>query len=295
MKIEKVITTYNGASIQCAKISADKECTWRFSKTLNFNGDYAWQFIIKADADTQVDVTVGNRTETFDVSTSFELLSHSFKNVEASNYPYVEINFPIGVFYIYHTQLEYGDEPTEYNPSGGGIEQDMYDLKKEVKAIENSLGTLATKNAVNVSTSSSLGNLDSNYVSYDDVGTAGIVKNVVTLQPGLYLLIVNARASGYSDYLDRISAHAYSDNMTISDVAQAEAVMVNPPMVTPTNFKRGRVNFSVIVNVQSTAVIKVKIAVSSATNPNTTDTAWGQLGFQVLPLNITSINTITYN
>lgn len=156
MKIEKVITTYNGASIQCAKISADKECTWRFSKTLNFDGNYAWQFIIKADADTQVDVTVGNRTETFDVSTSFELLSHSFKDVEASNYPYVEINFPIGVFYIYHTQLEYGDEPTEYNPSGGGIEQDMYDLKKGVRTIIEQLNDKISLVVDGSSTSSQL-------------------------------------------------------------------------------------------------------------------------------------------
>lgn len=135
MTIQKSTATYQGVTVECAKITADKACTWRFSKTLNFDGNYAWQFIIKADADTQVDVTVGNQTETFDVSTSFELLSHSFKNVEASNYPYVEINFPIGVFYVYHTQLEYGDEPTEYNPSGGGIEQDMYDLKKGVRTI----------------------------------------------------------------------------------------------------------------------------------------------------------------
>lgn len=295
MTIQKSTATHQGVAVECAKITADKPCTWRFSKTLNFSGSYAWQFVIKADEDTQVDVTVGNQTETFDVSTEFELLSHVFENVEADNYPYVEIKFPIGEFYVYHTQLEHGDESSEWNPNNGGVEQDVYDLQKEVKALEGSLGTLATKNAVSVSTESSLGNLDSDYVSYGNVGTVGVVNNVVTLQPGLYLLIVNAYASGYSDYLDRISARAYSDDMTISDVAQAEAVMMNPPMVTPTNFKRGRVNFSAVVDVQSTAVIKVEIAVSSATDPNTTDTVWGQLDFQVLPLNITSTNTISYS
>lgn len=156
MTIQKSTATYQGVTVECAKITADKACTWRFSKTLNFDGNYAWQFIIKADADTQVDVTVGNRTETFDVSTSFELLSHSFKNVEASNYPYVEINFPIGVFYVYHTQLEYGDEPTEYNPSGGGIEQDMYDLKKGVRTIIEQLADKISLVVDGSSTSSQL-------------------------------------------------------------------------------------------------------------------------------------------
>lgn len=286
MTIQKSTVTYQGVTVECAKITADKARTWRFSKTLNFDGNYAWQFVIKADADTQVDVTVGNQTETFDVSTSFELLSHSFKNVEASNYPYVEINFPIGVFYIYHTQLEYGNEPTEYNPSGGGVEQDIYDLKKEVKAIENSLGTLASKNAINVSTTSNLAETSQTYttsgsnVPADQTSMLAFGGSNVRIPKGRSLVTMRVSAFSSDINFDRLrvkcSLNNTDSNVTIPVYDTGSGYQADES-------KLFLIDLSAVANMVTFEIIPVGAMADI------------NIELEYIPLSITSTNTISYS
>lgn len=285
MTIQKSTATYQDVAVECAKITADKPCAWRFSKTLNFSGSYAWQFVIKADEDTQVDVTVGNQTETFDVSTEFELLSHVFENVEADNYPYVEINFPIGEYYIYHTQLEHGDESSEWNPNNGGVEQDVYDLKKEVKAIENSLGTLASKNAVSVSTTSNIGSITQGSVeTFIDSGFR--YTSLVTLNPGKYFISCECEVSLGIDIGYVLIGLAYSDFGSVSRTFTTIA------LGTFNNDQIGYGKTFDVVEFAETTEVKLYTYINTTSSSGEARILpW----YTIVPLDITSTNTISYS
>ena len=122
MKIEKSAQSYKGIAITCAKITADKQCTWRLNE-LTEGGNYAWQCVVKAEAEGSFYVTIGDKTAQIDVSTDFTRQISLFKDTVVEGYPYCEITFPIGIYYIYHSQLEHGDIATDWGVSDDDVNQ----------------------------------------------------------------------------------------------------------------------------------------------------------------------------
>lgn len=122
-KIEKVTETYNGVSIECAKITIDKAGqSYRFNNVFsttseyNMADDYAWQMVAKANANRSVTLTVGDKNTSFSLTTAFARYTNVFYGVSPSTYPYVELTFPTtGTYWFYHVQLEHGNAITDWH------------------------------------------------------------------------------------------------------------------------------------------------------------------------------------
>ena len=120
--IEKRYESYNGATVECAHYTIDtNNPIFRFNGVFGtgseMDGDYAWQMVAKANHACTITVKIGNRSFDFGILTEFDKLTHIFENVRVASYPYAEIIFPTGQFWLYHTQLEHGNTVTDWHPN----------------------------------------------------------------------------------------------------------------------------------------------------------------------------------
>lgn len=148
MHIESTTQTYLGNEIRCAHIVADEVCTWRFEKVLDVDGAYAWQFVIKADSEKTVTVLCGDQEQAFSVNDAFQHLTKVFHDVTIGDHPHVDVEFPVGEYYIGRTQLEHGtivtdwqismdDTASEVSKMWSSITQTAEEIRAEVHAAYN--------------------------------------------------------------------------------------------------------------------------------------------------------------
>lgn len=145
MHIESTTQTYLGNEIRCAHIVADEVCTWRFEKVLDVDGAYSWQFVIKADSEKTVTVLCGDQEQAFSVNDAFQHLTKVFHDVTIGDHPHVDVEFPVGEYYIGRTQLEHGtivtdwqismdDTASEVSKMWSSITQTKEEIRAEVRA-----------------------------------------------------------------------------------------------------------------------------------------------------------------
>lgn len=133
---ETVTQTYEGESIQCAKIVVNDTADLKLPGICPINDSYIFQLVAKADAARTITVKVGNLTQTITLSTSFDRYIVPFANVNVTTSNDVFITFPNGTYYLYNLQLERAINSSGWRPAP----EDSEDYTDEqVNALDTSL------------------------------------------------------------------------------------------------------------------------------------------------------------
>lgn len=133
---ETVTQTYEGESIQCAKIVVNDTADLKLPGICPINDSYIFQLVAKADAERTIMVTVGDQQKTITLSTSFDRYVENFHavNVAQSNDAYIA--FPSGTYYLYNLQLERALNASGWRPAP----EDSEDYTDEqITALDNTL------------------------------------------------------------------------------------------------------------------------------------------------------------
>lgn len=133
---ETVTQTYEGESIQCAKIVVNDTADLKLPGICPINDSYIFQLVAKADAARTITVKVGNLTQTVTLSTSFVRYVVPFANVNVTTSNDVFITFPNGTYYLYNLQLERAINSSGWRPAPEDAE-DYTD--EQVNALDTSL------------------------------------------------------------------------------------------------------------------------------------------------------------
>lgn len=133
---ETITQTYEGESIQCAKIVVNDTADLKLPGICPINDSYIFQLVAKADAARTITVKVGNLTQTITLSTSFVRYVVPFANVNVTTSNDVFITFPNGTYYLYNLQLERAINPSGWRPAPEDAE-DYTD--EQVTTLDNSL------------------------------------------------------------------------------------------------------------------------------------------------------------
>lgn len=133
---ETVTQTYEGESIQCAKIVVNDTADLKLPGICPINDSYIFQLVAKADAARTITVKVGNLTQTITLSTSFARYVVPFANVNVTTSNDVFITFPNGTYYLYNLQLERAINSSGWRPAPEDAE-DYTD--EQVTTLDNSL------------------------------------------------------------------------------------------------------------------------------------------------------------
>lgn len=133
---ETVTQTFEGESIQCAKIVVNDTADLKLPGICPINDSYIFQLVAKADAARTITVKVGNLTQTITLSTSFDRYVVPFANVNVTTSNDVFITFPNGTYYLYNLQLERAINSSGWRPAP----EDSEDYTDEqVNALDTSL------------------------------------------------------------------------------------------------------------------------------------------------------------
>ena len=133
---ETVTQTYEGESIQCAKIVVNDTADLKLPGICPINDSYIFQLVAKADAARTITVKVGNQTVTVTLSTSFVRYVIPFANVNVTTTNDVFITFPNGTYYLYNLQLERALNASGWRPAP----EDSEDYTDEqITALDNTL------------------------------------------------------------------------------------------------------------------------------------------------------------
>lgn len=133
---ETVTQTYEGESIQCAKIVVNDTADLKLPGICPINDSYIFQLVAKADAARTITVKVGNLTDTITLSTTFVRYVVPFSSVNVTTSNDVIITFPNGTYYLYNMQLERALNSSGWRPAPEDAE-DYTD--EQVTTLDNSL------------------------------------------------------------------------------------------------------------------------------------------------------------
>ena len=114
---ETVTQTYEGESIQCAKIVVNDTADLKLPGICPINDSYIFQLVAKADAARTITVKVGNLTDTITLSTTFVRYVVPFSSVNVTTSNDVVITFPNGTYYLYNLQLERALNASGWRPA----------------------------------------------------------------------------------------------------------------------------------------------------------------------------------
>lgn len=125
------ITNPNGKNDTCALVQVTGQELYYLLRPIEVIGKYTISFFVKAAANETMIIHYGDVTKSFNVTTEWQRAVFSF---EAKHIDNVMIQFTTGTYYIYNTQLENGNVPTDYNESPG-------DLQEQLAEIETTMNT----------------------------------------------------------------------------------------------------------------------------------------------------------
>lgn len=135
---ETVTQTYEGESIQCAKIVVNDTADLKLPGICPINDSYIFQLVAKADAARTITVKVGNLTQTITLSTSFDRYVIPFANVNVTTSNDVFITFPNGTYYLYNLQLERAINSSGWRPAPEDSEDYTDAAEASAKSYANS-------------------------------------------------------------------------------------------------------------------------------------------------------------
>lgn len=135
---ETVTQTYEGESIQCAKIVVNDTADLKLPGICPINDSYIFQLVAKADAARTIMVTVGDQQITITLSTSFDRYVENFHSVNVALSNDVYIAFPSGTYYLYNLQLERALNASGWRPAPEDSEDYTDAAEASAKAYANS-------------------------------------------------------------------------------------------------------------------------------------------------------------
>lgn len=131
--ITKVYQTYEGKSVQCAKLEFTEQGTYKFNQIVNKADDYQFQMVVKADGNKSLTVQVGDTAKLLSVTSSFARYTMAYAGVTIASNDNVYITFPSGTYYLYNLQLERASTPSGWRPAP----EDADDAAAEAERLAN--------------------------------------------------------------------------------------------------------------------------------------------------------------
>lgn len=131
--ITKVYQTYEGKSVQCAKLEFTEQGTYKFNQIVNKADDYQFQMVVKADGNKSLTVQVGDTAKLLSVTSSFARYTMAYAGVTIASSDSLYITFPTGTYWLYNLQLERASTPSGWRPAP----EDADDAAAEAERLAN--------------------------------------------------------------------------------------------------------------------------------------------------------------
>ena len=102
------ITTYddNLDEIQCGHLTCDEISTLRLNDVLKESGKYIFQTKMKSKSSSAVVLSITNQECTFNTTPTWQRFVNKFDSIDTTTRKYIELTFPPGEYWFYHTKLE---------------------------------------------------------------------------------------------------------------------------------------------------------------------------------------------
>ena len=111
------LTTYddNLDEIQCGHLTCDEISTLRLNDVLKESGKYIFQTKMKSKSSSAVVLSITNQECTFNTTPTWQRFVNKFDGIDTTTRKYIELTFPPGEYWFYHTKLETGSLPTAWS------------------------------------------------------------------------------------------------------------------------------------------------------------------------------------
>ena len=130
--IEQASATINGVIVQCSHITCPDEANFRMENVLDnavlSDGIFTWQTVAKASEAKTITVRVGNVEANFNLTTDWTRFVQPYTSVDPSISRDVNIYFPAGEYWLYHTMLEKGNKVSDWSPSPDDTEDQLREV-----------------------------------------------------------------------------------------------------------------------------------------------------------------------
>lgn len=120
-KIEEVvIVNPYGITDQAGKITITSATSLRLKNCILRTGSYIFQMWIRSENEilpgNPVQININEDISSYDVTTDWSQLVIQGR-IDAIYQDFIDISFPVGNFYVYAAQFEFGDKPSDWKPS----------------------------------------------------------------------------------------------------------------------------------------------------------------------------------
>lgn len=120
-KIEEVvIVNPYGISDQAGKITIASATSLRLNNCILRTGSCIFQMWIRSENEmlpgNTINVDINGDVSSHDITTDWSQIVIQ-SNIDTINQDFIDISFPIGNFYVYEAQFEFGDKPSDWKPS----------------------------------------------------------------------------------------------------------------------------------------------------------------------------------
>ena len=133
--IEQASANINGVTVQCSHITCPEPANFRMEDVLEVvsGGYFTWQTVAKASQPRTIVVLVGNVEASFDLTTDWTKFIQVYEAVDPTSNRDVNIFFPAGEYWLYHTMLEKGNRVSDWSASPQDTEEQLAQIYVEIR------------------------------------------------------------------------------------------------------------------------------------------------------------------
>ena len=145
--IEQKGVDLNGVTVQCSHIVCPEPANFRMEDVLTVpsvddvvdgetvlsGGYFTWQTVAKSSEPKTIVVLVGNVEATFSLETGWKRYIQVYKEVDTTVSQDVNIFFPAGEYWLYHTMLEKGNRVSDWSASPQDTEEQLAQIYVEIR------------------------------------------------------------------------------------------------------------------------------------------------------------------
>jgi len=134
--IEQVSQTINGVTVPCAHITCTEAANFRMENVLDTinSGSFTFQSVMRSNANRNIVIAVGNKEATYELTSAWAKFVTLYEDVDPQTGGRdMNIFFPAGEYWLYHTMLEHGNKVSDWKVSPEDTEEQIAQVYVEIR------------------------------------------------------------------------------------------------------------------------------------------------------------------
>ena len=134
--IEQVSQTINGVTVPCAHITCTEAANFRMENVLDTinSGSFTFQSVMRSNANRNIVIAVGNKEATYELTNAWAKFVTLYEDVDPQTGGRdMNIFFPAGEYWLYHTMLEHGNKVSDWKVSPEDTEEQIAQVYVEIR------------------------------------------------------------------------------------------------------------------------------------------------------------------